>query len=322
LTKQNRLPDVLGLRLSRQALRVLKERGIYAHSPVSPEHQHLANRYVVRGLESGGAVGDLGRYVTFTREDGQPIDFLHPVEAIGVNGLHSVVVAPVSRMFSSIGNVGELRVGYEGGWEGFERQTGNPNLLPSFSGAYGDAKLQYRLDHLDNAVIPRKGQAADLTFLWSNASPLAPQQYPALQVASRNFFKLNEPSSVFLNGYGGTTFDYATGLPQFSLGGSQLLVAYGANEPLMDKYFLFQLGYLRQLAKLPPLLGSGIYVLGMYEAAQVYGQPSYALNMASGFPTDGALGIVVNTIFGPVEAAYAYGDTGHRKFFFRIGRLF
>jgi hypothetical protein len=93
--KQNRLPDVLALRLSRQALRVLRERGIFAYSPVSLEHQHLANRYVVRGLESGGAVGDLGRYVTFTQEDGLPIEWLHPVEAIGVNGLHSVVVAPV-----------------------------------------------------------------------------------------------------------------------------------------------------------------------------------------------------------------------------------
>jgi hypothetical protein len=92
---QKRFSDVLGLRLSRQALRVLKERGIFAHSPVSLEHQHLAKRYVVRGLESGGAVGDLGRYVTFTTEDGQPIEWLHPVEAIGVNGLHAVVVAPV-----------------------------------------------------------------------------------------------------------------------------------------------------------------------------------------------------------------------------------
>ncbi len=93
--KQNRLPDVLGLTLSRQELRVLKDRGIFAHSPVSLEHQHLAKRYVVRGLESGGAVGDLGRYVTFTTEDGRPIEWLHPVEAIGVNGLHAVVVAPV-----------------------------------------------------------------------------------------------------------------------------------------------------------------------------------------------------------------------------------
>jgi hypothetical protein len=30
----------------------------------------------------------------------------------------------------------------------------------------------------------------------------------------------------------------------------------------------------------------------------------------------------VNTIFGPVEAGYAYGDTGHHKFFFRVGKLF
>ncbi len=95
MMKQKRFSDVLGLRLSRQELRVLKERGIFAHSTVSLEQQHLAKRYVVRGLESGGAVGDLGRYVTFTTEDGQPIEWLHPVEAIGVNGLHAVVVAPV-----------------------------------------------------------------------------------------------------------------------------------------------------------------------------------------------------------------------------------
>src|SRR5271157_5159347 len=95
--KQNRLPDVLGLRSSRQALRVLKERGIFAHSPVSLEHQHLAKRYVVRGLESGGAAGDVGRYVTFTHADGQPVEYLHQVEAIGVNGLHAVVVAPLLR---------------------------------------------------------------------------------------------------------------------------------------------------------------------------------------------------------------------------------
>ena len=92
--KQKPFSDGLGLRLSRHALRVLKERGIFTHSPVSLEHQHLARRYVVRGLESGGAVGDLGRYVTFAREDGQALECLHPVEAIGVNGLHAVIVAP------------------------------------------------------------------------------------------------------------------------------------------------------------------------------------------------------------------------------------
>jgi len=221
------------------------------------------------------------------------------------------------------GRTGELRVGYEGGWEKFRREIGNPNELQTFSGGYGDARVQYKLDRLDDPVIPRAGQNLQADFLWTNASPFATEQFPAAEVQSQNFFRLNEPSSIFLNGYAGTTFNhYDTGLPQFSLGGTQRLVSYGINELLMDKYFLFQLGYIRQLAKLPPLLGGGIYFLGVYEAAQVYGPPHSMVNQASGFPTDGSAGIVLNTIFGPVEAAYAYGDTGHHKFFFRIGRLF
>ncbi len=220
------------------------------------------------------------------------------------------------------GRIAELRVGYEGGWEKFARQIGNPNELPSFSGGYGNVKVQFRMDRLDDAVIPRAGQNLLVDFHWSNASPFVSNSYPVLEVGSRNFFRFGEPNSVFLSGFGGTTFNYETGLPQFSLGGSQRLVSYGTNELLMNKYLLFQLGYLRQLAKLPPLLGSGVYFLGLYEAAQVYGPPHTMVNKASGLPNDAAAGLVVNTIFGPVEAAYAYGDTGHHKFFFRIGRLF
>ncbi len=220
------------------------------------------------------------------------------------------------------GRTGELRVGYEGGWESLVPQIGNRNDLPNVSGGYGDSRIQYRLDRLDDPVIPYAGQSFQADFLWNNASPAAPKPYPVLEGNGQLHFRLNEPSSIFLEGAAGTTFNYKTGIPQFSLGGSRELVAYGTNELLMDKYFLFQLGYIRQLAKLPPLLGSGIYFIGIYEAAQVYGPPSSMVNKASGFPTDAAAGLVVNTIFGPVEAAYAYGDTGHRKFFFRVGRLF
>ena len=62
---------------------------------VTLEHQHLAKRYVVRGLETGGAIRDLGRYVTFAGPDGERIAYLHPVESIALNGLHAVVIAPV-----------------------------------------------------------------------------------------------------------------------------------------------------------------------------------------------------------------------------------
>ena len=84
-----------GLTLSKRALRRLNEVGIFAQSRVSLEHQHLAKRYVVRGIESGGAVKDLGRYVTFCGQEGESLPYLHPIDAIGVNGVHAVVVAPV-----------------------------------------------------------------------------------------------------------------------------------------------------------------------------------------------------------------------------------
>lgn len=84
-----------GLTLSRQALRRLNKVGIFAQSQVSLEHQHSTNRYMVRGIESGGAVKDLGRYVTFCGPEGEPLPYLHPIDALGVNGVHAVVVAPV-----------------------------------------------------------------------------------------------------------------------------------------------------------------------------------------------------------------------------------
>jgi hypothetical protein len=90
--------DVLahrGLTLPRSVLRRLDKVGIFAQPHVSLEHQHFARRYVVRGIESGGAVREIGRYVTFCGRDGEPLPYLHPIDAMGVNGVHAVVIAPI-----------------------------------------------------------------------------------------------------------------------------------------------------------------------------------------------------------------------------------
>lgn len=84
-----------GLLLPRQVRRPLDEVGIHPRPDVSLEHHRLANRYVVRGVESGGAVAEMGRYVTFARENGEPLVYLRPIDSLGVNGVHAVVVAPV-----------------------------------------------------------------------------------------------------------------------------------------------------------------------------------------------------------------------------------
>lgn len=89
----HKFTGISGLPLATRAIRILKDGGIYAHSLLSVEHQELAKRDVIRGLESGGSVGDIGRYVTFADEDGQSLEYLHPVETIAVNGLHAVVIS-------------------------------------------------------------------------------------------------------------------------------------------------------------------------------------------------------------------------------------
>jgi hypothetical protein len=84
-----------GLILARRVRRRLDEVGIHARPEVSLEHQHLANRYVVRGVESGGAIAEMGRYVAFAGGNGEPLAYLQPIDTLGVNGAHAVVVAPV-----------------------------------------------------------------------------------------------------------------------------------------------------------------------------------------------------------------------------------
>jgi hypothetical protein len=84
-----------GLRLPAITMKGLKTAGIYCQPSVSIEHQHLAGRYVLRGVESGGAVvADLGAYCSFVSESGNPISWLQRVDSIAVNGVHAVVVAP------------------------------------------------------------------------------------------------------------------------------------------------------------------------------------------------------------------------------------
>lgn len=84
-----------GLRLPQIVLKRLRDAGIYCQPTVSVEHQNLAKRYVVRGVESGGAVADLGAYSSFVGERGATLAWLQRVDSIGVNGVHALVVAPV-----------------------------------------------------------------------------------------------------------------------------------------------------------------------------------------------------------------------------------
>ena len=82
-----------GLSLPRAILQALEKNGVYCFAGVSVEHQHLAQRFVLKGTESGGAVEGLGRYCGYLNKDGQPIPWLQPLDSFGGSGRHAIVIA-------------------------------------------------------------------------------------------------------------------------------------------------------------------------------------------------------------------------------------
>ncbi len=176
---------------------------------------------------------------------------------------------------------------------------------------------------LDNPIVPKKGVGIASAFDFFDSRPAAQENVPALQTTMQFFKPLHRLDSVYFRASGGTTFHVAkTGVPPFTLGGPLQLSAYGTNEIFTNQYMLFQLGYLRQVGQLPPILGNKVYFSSLYELARPYKTQNPSLNGFPDLPMDVATGMLVETLFGPAYIGGSWGDSGHRKIFFKLGRVF
>ncbi|MBV9441788.1 MAG: hypothetical protein JO217_03750, partial [Acidobacteriaceae bacterium] len=146
----------------------------------------------------------------------------------------------------------------------------------------------------------------------------AKKGFPSGELNFLAFHQVSDPGSIYFVAAGGTTFgQHPGGLPVFSLGGPSRLAAYGLNQFLTDQYFYFRGGYLHRIGTLAPFLGSGVFLDGHYEVAKAYGLPN-----APTLPNDGVVGVITQTILGPVLVGGSIGQGGHRKWFFQLGRVF
>lgn len=85
--------ELTRLILPKAMLRRLDSAGIYCQTWVTVERQAQADRWVLRGVESGGASRDIGRYISFFATDGKQLAWLQKLDRVGGNGAHAVVVA-------------------------------------------------------------------------------------------------------------------------------------------------------------------------------------------------------------------------------------
>ncbi len=216
------------------------------------------------------------------------------------------------------GRAGELRLGYQAEYFSYSLEVGDKGLEPTVAGRQSFSRIKYQLLNVDDPVVPRTGQLANFRTQYFDANPGGSSKFFLTEGQFTNFTRIGELNSIFFSGGGGTTYgDNTVGVPVFTLGGSLYFPAWGTDEILTNQYSIGTAGYLRQLAKLPPLIGDKLY----FETRADVGQFKTVTN-GMRVPADAAAALVVNTIFGPAVVGVAVGDSGHHRFYFGVGRVF
>jgi NTE family protein len=219
------------------------------------------------------------------------------------------------------GRRSEFRIGYEIFTAKLSPLIGGAGL-PNVSGSTGEFRARYIWDGQDSPSVPSRGTRVIATVSRVLQSPGLAHPIGQLDVETSNFVPLGPKTSLFFACSGGTTFRASAGPFQtFALGGPFRLGAYLPQEFLGNHYAYSSLGFRRELYRLPQLVGKKIYWGGWYEAGTAFGT---AASDPGPVVVRGTfdLGVIAETIVGPIALAGSVSPTGQSRVNFSIGRIF
>jgi len=219
------------------------------------------------------------------------------------------------------GRRSEFRLGYQL-FEGKLAPRIGAAGLPIVHGSTGEFRARFVWDGQDSPSVPSRGSRVVATATRVLQSPDLAHPIAQVDVQSSNFVRLGDKTSLFIDASGGTTFHGSAGPFQvFSLGGPFRLGAYLPDEFLGNHYAYASLGFRRELYRLPQLVGRKIYWGGWYEAGSAFGNQ---INSRGPVVVRGTfnLGVIADTIVGPIALAGSVSPTGQSRVNFSIGRFF
>lgn len=215
------------------------------------------------------------------------------------------------------GQRSELRVGYQIFSGKLAPLIGNAGL-PSVSGSTGEFRARYVWDGQDSPSVPSRGTRMVANLSRVLQSPDLAHPIGQLDVQTSTFISTGPKTSLFFVASGGTTFHGAAGpFQQFALGGAFRLGAYLPQEFVGNHYAYSSLGFRRDLYHLPQFVGGKIYWGGWYEAGTAFNDPG-SVAVRGTFN----IGMIAETIVGPIAVAGSVSPTGQSRVNFSIGRLF
>lgn len=219
------------------------------------------------------------------------------------------------------GRRSEFRIGYQL-FDGKLAPLIGAAGLPIVHGSTGEFRARFVWDGQDSPSVPSRGTRAVATLSRVLQSPGLARPITQLDVQSSNFVPVSDKTSLFMGVSGGTTVQGSAGPFQiFSLGGPFRLGAYLPDQFLGNHYAYTSLGFRRELYRMPQLVGKKIYWGGWYEAGSAFGT-------RAGDPGPVVirgtfnLGVIADTIVGPIALAGSVSPTGQSRVNFSIGRLF
>jgi NTE family protein len=194
--------------------------------------------------------------------------------------------------------------------------------LPIIGGSTGEFRARYVWDGQDSPAVPSAGTRVAVTASRVLQSPGLAHPIAQLEVQTSNVVPVGPKTSLFFDISGGTTFRGSAGQFQvFSLGGPFRLGAYLPYEFVGNHYAYASFGFHRELYRLPELVGGKIYWGGWYEAGTAFGTIASDPGPIAVRGTFN-VGVIADTIVGPIALAGSVSPTGQSRVNFSVGRLF
>jgi NTE family protein len=223
----------------------------------------------------------------------------------------------------NLSSVSELSGGFYAGHLSDTIQAGDPGL-PELGGTETVARLRWVLDHQDSEVIPSRGIRLLASLSQTMASPEVAgiartnKNLTQAEVSFSSFHPVGARNRLLAVFSGGTSFgDRPLATRQFTVGYPYVLDAFTVGERRGDHYAVLTLGAMRQVGRLPDFLGGPVFAGGWLENGAVFNTHENA-----DFNSQIGVGIVLDTLIGPVFLGTSAGLDGGWRVRFGVGRIF
>lgn len=218
----------------------------------------------------------------------------------------------------TLGTRSELRIGYRTGSLDAKGRRATTSPLPRLQGREDAARLRWVYDGHDNWIAPHRGTRVVSELSWLNA---APGQSAALrQAASQGstFVPTGDSGRVFVAFRAATSFgDTVSPFYQFTQGGPFSLGAFDRDQFRGAHAGYLGAGYLREIGRLPDLLGGAIDVGAWLESGSAFEAWEDA-----DIHSDLSAGLLIETVIGALLVSGSLGDDGSSAFYVALGRPF